>query len=186
MLSLCLQHSLYLVMSVCVHILRCIQTYKLITLCAYAQQGYAFGCVGLCFLHTMYMYICILCRQKNRLFSALPFENLLRVIFACMLFEIKCLQCGLLHTASCTDRAIHAFPNKVQRPLAPKYFLLSFNGTPHPLCCHNSFNVMHVCMQTCACSAKRQQLVLEPSYCTCSTLKCMLSVHRVCACTLEL
>ena len=43
-----------LVMSVCVHTqIRCIQTYKIITLCAYAQQGYALGRVGLC----MYIHV---------------------------------------------------------------------------------------------------------------------------------
>ena len=41
-----------------------------VTLCAYAQQGYAFGCVGLC----MCAYICMW--QKNWLFEVLPLENL--------------------------------------------------------------------------------------------------------------
>ena len=70
---------------------------------------------------------------KNRLFSALPLETLLLNVFYCFLTEFKGLQCGLLHPASCTDRAIHAFPNKTQGPLALKYFLLSFNGRQHPL-----------------------------------------------------
>ena len=30
----------------------------IVTLCAYAQQGYAFGCVGLCMCAYIYMYIC--------------------------------------------------------------------------------------------------------------------------------
>ena len=73
--------------------------------------------------------------KKNRLFSALlPLENLLLNVIYCLLFKFKRLQCGLLRPASCTDRVIHAFPNKTCRPpLAPKYFLQSFNGTPHPL-----------------------------------------------------
>ena len=53
-------------------------------------------------------------------------------------------------------------PFQIRRggPLAPKYFLLGFNGTPHPLGC---YACMYVCMQTCACSAKRQQPVWEPA-----------------------
>ena len=50
-----------------------------------------------------------------------------------LLLKFICLQCGLLCAASCTDRAVHAFPNKMRRPPGSKYFLLSFNGTPHPL-----------------------------------------------------
>ena len=45
-----------------------------VTLCAYAQQCYAFGRVGLCAYMYIYIYVC---QQKNRLFSALPLENLL-------------------------------------------------------------------------------------------------------------
>ena len=61
------------------------------------------------------MYICIyiyVCQQKNRLFSALPLENLLLSVMSGLLFKYKRLQCGLLRPASCTDRVIHAFPNK--------------------------------------------------------------------------
>ena len=88
-----------------------------ITLCTYAQQGYAFGCVGLC----TYVRICIyICRQKNRLFNALLLENLLLSVICCLLFEFKRLQCGLLRPASCTDRVIHAFPNKTWRPPWPR------------------------------------------------------------------
>ena len=70
---------------------------------------------------------------KNRLFSVLPFENLLLNVIYCFLFKFKRLQCGLLRLASCTDRGIHAFPNKTWGPLAPKFFFQSFNSTPHPL-----------------------------------------------------
>ena len=80
----------------------------------------------------MYVYIYV-CQQKNRLFSALPLENLLLSVICCLFCKFKRLQCGLLRPASCTDRVIHAFPNKTWGPLAPKYFLLGFNGTPHPL-----------------------------------------------------
>ena len=49
---------------------------SLITLCAYAQQGYAFGSVGLCMYVCMYdTYI-----KKIDLFSALLFEKLLLCI----------------------------------------------------------------------------------------------------------
>ena len=58
---------------------------------------------------------------KNRLFSALLLEKLLLhvSVICCLLFEFKCLQCGLLHPASYTARAIHAFPNKTRRPPWP-------------------------------------------------------------------
>ena len=95
----------------------------------YAQQGYAFCCVRLYVCIFVYIYV----NKKNRLFSALPLGNLLNVIY-CLFFKFKWLQCGLLRPASCTDRVINAFPNKTCRPpLAPKYFLQSFNGTPHSL-----------------------------------------------------
>ena len=84
---------------------------------------------------------------KNRMFSALLLKIYCCIhvsIICCLLFEFKC---GLLSPVSCTDRTIHAFPNKTWRPLgppfrmhvrcggpsAPKYFLLSFFSTLHPL-----------------------------------------------------
>ena len=82
-----------------------------------------------------FVYVCIITMstKKNRLFSALSLANILLSVICCLLFEFKHLQCGLLCPVNCTDRAIHAFPNKMQRPLDPEYFLLSFIGTPHPL-----------------------------------------------------
>ena len=80
----------------------------------------------------IYLYIYI-CGQKNWLFSAIPLENLLLSVMSCLLFEFKRLQCGLLRPASCTDRVIHAFPNKAWTSPGPEIFLLDFNGTPHPL-----------------------------------------------------
>ena len=57
--------------------------------------------------------ICIyVCQQKNRLFSALPLENLLLSVMHCLLFKFKRLQCSLLCPASCTDWVFLAFPNK--------------------------------------------------------------------------
>ena len=44
-----------------------------ITLCTYAQQGYAFGHVGLFTYVRTYVCVCVcvcVCEQKNRLFSA--------------------------------------------------------------------------------------------------------------------
>ena len=113
--------------SVC-HI--CLYVRFVITLCVYAQQGYAFGHVGLCTYVGTYVFIYL--STKNRLFSALLPKNLLLSVTCCLLFEFKCLQCDLLRPASYRDRIIHAFPNNTWRsPLAPKYFLLSCNSTPH-------------------------------------------------------
>ena len=73
------------------------------------------------YVHT-YMYIYFLYMStKNRLFSALLLEKLLLhvSVICCLLFEFKCLQCGLLHPTSYTARAIHAFPNKTRRPPWP-------------------------------------------------------------------
>ena len=56
---------------------------------------------------------------KNKLFSVLPLENLLLSVIYCFL---KHLQCDLLCPASCTDIAIHGFPNKTQGPPGPEMF----------------------------------------------------------------
>ena len=63
--------------------------------------------------------VCI-CGQKNWLFSALPLENLLLSVMSCLFFDFKHLQCGLLRPASCTDRVIHAFPNKMRTSPWPR------------------------------------------------------------------
>ena len=47
----------------------------LIILCAYAQQGYAFGHISLCMYVCVCVYVCIMW-QKNCLFELLPLENL--------------------------------------------------------------------------------------------------------------
>ena len=72
----------------------------LITLCAYAQQCYAFGCV--------YIYVCVcvcVCESKTSCLvqCTLLFENLLLSVMRCLLFKFKCLKRGLLHPASCTE-----------------------------------------------------------------------------------
>ena len=62
------------------------------------------------------MYVCMyVFQQKYRLFSALLLKNLLLCVTCWLHFKIKCLQCGLLHPASCTDRVIHAFPSRTWR-----------------------------------------------------------------------
>ena len=86
---------------------------------------------GLCIWSHLFVYICM--STKNRLFSALLLENLLLSVICCLFFKFECLQCGLLRPVSCTDRIIHAFPNKMGRSPAPKYFLPGFNSTPHHL-----------------------------------------------------
>ena len=53
-----------------------------------------------------YMHVHVYMSTKNRLFSALPLENLLLSVIYCLFFEFKCLQCGLLHPASYTDRGV--------------------------------------------------------------------------------
>ena len=83
-----------------------------------------FGRVGLCMYVRNYVYIYIYIDKKTRLFSALLLENLLLSVIYCLLFEFKRLQCGLLHSASYTDRAIYAFPNKTRRPPWPQNIFL--------------------------------------------------------------
>ena len=81
--------------------------------------------VRVCVWSHQFVYIRILfifMSTKNRLFSGLPFKNLLLSVIYCLLFEFKHLQCDLLCPASCTDRAIHAFPNKTCRSPGPEIF----------------------------------------------------------------
>ena len=71
---------------------------------------------------------------KYRLFSALLLENLLLSVICCLLdLEFKLLQCGLLHPVSLQPEQFMLFQIRRVGPLALKYFLLSFNGTLHPL-----------------------------------------------------
>ena len=83
--------------------------------------------VFVCVHMYMYICICIYMSTKNRLFSALPAENLLLSVMCSLLFKFKCLQCGLLCGVSCTDRVIHAFPNKMRgHPPGPEIFSSGF------------------------------------------------------------
>ena len=72
--------------------------YIFFTLCAYAQQGYAFGRISL--------YIILW--PKTNLFGALPFKKILLSVLYYLLVEFKCLQSGFLRPASCIDEGIYA------------------------------------------------------------------------------
>ena len=91
-------------------------TYCMLTLPGYTVSVsilWTFDHVGLC----TYVYTYI--HTKNRQFSAFLLENIQLSVFYYFLTEFKHLQSGLLRPAS---YAIHAFPNKMQRPLAPGIF----------------------------------------------------------------
>ena len=102
-----------LVASVCVYVYICIYMYIHIYIYIY-----------------IYIYVYTYMSTKNRLFSALPLENLQLGVNFCLLFKFKRLQCGLLRPASYTDRVIHALPNKTRKSPWPRniYFLLSFRA----------------------------------------------------------
>ena len=138
-----------------------------------------------------YVRICIyICRQRNRLFSALLLEKLLlhvSVIY-CLLFEFKHLQCGLLHPASYTDRVIHAFPNKTSRSPWPQNIFLWALTAHHTLWAMSVSDAI-ACMQTGMCSAEHQQLVWEPAARAVLWTEMYSEVHAQCAqgmCSLEL
>ena len=61
------------------------------------------------------IYVCVYMWPKKQAVYALPLENLLLSVMSCLL-----LQCGLLHPASCTNRVIHAFPNKTRASPWPR------------------------------------------------------------------
>ena len=88
---------------------------------------------GLCVWSCRFVYAHIhVYVNKNKVFSAVSLKNILLSVFYFFLTEFKCLKYGLLNPTSCTctNRAIHASPNKTQSlHLAPEYFFLSFNGT---------------------------------------------------------
>ena len=106
------------------------------------QQGYATA--GLCHSRVMRLvvwscrlvYVCMYIYihvDKIRLFSALLLEKLLLSVVCSLLFGFKRLQCGLLHPASYTDRAIHAFPNKMRKPPCPEIFSSDLKTAHHTL-----------------------------------------------------
>ena len=83
------------------------------------------------------------------------FENTLLSVFYYLLTEFKC---GLLRSVSCTDRAIHAFPNEMRRFPNPRIcsFELEQHVTPSKLyySCSVSVSVLvlgqlrcYTCMQ---------------------------------------
>ena len=65
------------------------------------------------FMSTKNRLVSALLLENLLLSSALPLKNLMLSVICCLLFQFKCLQCGLLCPVSCIDRAIHAFPNNV-------------------------------------------------------------------------
>ena len=124
------------------------------------------------------MLVCVCMHvNKNRLFSALPLENLPNLFrYMYFLTEFKHLQCGLLPPACCTDRANHFFQLDAI-PKRKKIFqgcncspeIFFFNGTlhltPYPLGYYSSCLYMYM-------YASVWLLRLNST--------CMLSVHRVC------
>ena len=86
---------------------------------------------GLCVRSRQFVYVCICMSTKTRMFSALPLKNFLGVFY----YFLTCLQCGLLHPASCCRQSNSCFFQiRCGAPsLALNHFLLSFNGTSHPL-----------------------------------------------------
>ena len=100
--------------------LYCMGHTKYCCTCSWINYPVCICTAGLCVWSHQFVYMYV---NKKRLFGALPFENLLLSVICYLLFEFECPKCGLLHPVSCTDRAIHAFPNKMWKPLALKYFL---------------------------------------------------------------
>ena len=80
-------------------------------------------CVCMCVYVCVYVCVCM-CNRVMQLVASVcvcmsmtarqsPSEQ---IVFYYLLTEFKCLQCGLLCPASCTDRAIHAFPMTERSP----------------------------------------------------------------------
>ena len=95
------------------------------TLCTYAQQSYAFGCISLC------MY-------KNWLFSTLRLENILLSVFYYFLteFNASSVACFIQRAVQIEQFVLFQVIKMQLRPLPWLQninFLLSLNGTPHPL-----------------------------------------------------
>ena len=65
------------------------------------------------FMLTKNRLVSVLLLENLLLSSALLLKNLMLSVICGLLFQFKRLQCSLLRPASCTDRAIHAFPNNV-------------------------------------------------------------------------
>ena len=111
-----------------IYVYLCIILFFLL-LCAHMCSKVMHLVTSVCVQTFVYIYMYVI----KKLFSAFPLENPLLSITYCLLFENKRLLFGLLRPASCSDGTIHAFHIRHKALLALKYFLLSFNGTPHPL-----------------------------------------------------
>ena len=70
----------------------------------------------------VYMYVCTCMSIKEQAVQCLTARKppAKCTVIYCLLFKFKHLQCGLLCPASCTDRVIRTFPNKMWRPPWPR------------------------------------------------------------------
>ena len=124
------------------------------------------------------VYIYIYVNKKNRLFSALPLKNLLlSVTTACSLsLNASSVVCYVQQAAQSNS---YFFKEDVEAPpLAPKYFLMSFDSTPHPL----GYTVARTAVGSAVvpsvvCSHQRVFYSWQCSMCTgcvfCGTLVCL-------------
>ena len=108
------------------HILMSVHCCAIVTLHVHIICTAGF-CIWVC-QFAVCTYICMYYLLTKKQAVYLLLANFLLSIICFLFFEFKSLQCGLLHPASCTARAIHAFQKNTctWAPLAPKYFLLSF------------------------------------------------------------
>ena len=74
-----------------------------------------------------------ICQQKNRLFSALLLENLLLSVIYCLLLNASSVVCYIQRAIQTEQFMPFQIRHELRPPQAPKYFLLSFNGTSYPL-----------------------------------------------------
>ena len=118
--------------------------------------------------------------KNNRLFKALLLTGLLLSIICCLLFEFKCLQCGLLHPPSYTDRAVHAFQIG---PLALKCFFWALTAH-HALWARLAASVSVLVLQQLWCYACIQTGTCSAKWATSLGICCTCSTRNWCACSL--
>ena len=102
--------------------------------CAYKICSVVPGilCIWLCRFVYNYVTNMYINNTSCRLFTALLVENLLICVTCCLLFKFIHLQAVACMLCSASCREMHAFSKKTYRGhLAPKFFYLSFNYTPH-------------------------------------------------------
>ena len=83
--------------------------------CAHMRSRVMRLIMSVCVRISIFIYLYMSTKKE----AVSPLENLLLSVVCCLLFDFKHPQCGLLHPASYTDRAIHAFPNNTWRPPGP-------------------------------------------------------------------